>query len=184
MGQLPHYNNSVASSNKFEPVHQNLFEITFLPPTGVAGAPILLEHVLSVGGLDGVNIATEAIQQKYKFSDRSFAGMPSQTFVDIQVTFSLNLNDTNQMYVYKTLRAWKDKQYDPLTGIMGIKKDYVGTFIVVEFNRPGNIYRKLTFNDAFPSGQITGLDARDYNSSEPLTIQVTFRSDVWDESNS
>jgi len=184
MGQLPHYNNSKASSNKYEPVHQNLFEVTFLPPAGVTGQQMLLEHVLTVGGLDGVNIATEAVQQKYKFSDRSFAGMPSQTFVDITITFSLNLNDSNQMYAYKTLRQWKDLAYDPLTGIMGIKKDYTGQLIIVEFNRPGNIYRKLTFNDTFITGQITGLDSRDYNSAEPLTLSITFRSDTWKESNS
>jgi len=184
MGQLPHYNNSVASSNKYEPVHQNLFEVTFLAPSGVTGTPILLEHVMNIAGLDGLNIAVDAVGQKYKWTDRSFAGMPSQTFVDITVTFSLNLNDSNQMYVYKTLRAWKDKAYDPLTGLMGVKKDYVGTLILVEFNRPGVIYRKVTLKDAFPTGQITGLDGRDYSSAEPLTIQVVFRSDVWDESNS
>ena len=184
MSQLPHYNASIASSNKYEPVHQNLFEVTFLPPASITGSPILLEHVMNVAGLDGLNIATEAVTQKYKFTDRSYAGMPSQTFVDIPITFSLNLNNSNQMYVYKTLRAWKDKSYDPLTGIMGIKNDYVGTLIIVEFNRPGNIYRKVTLKDAFISGQITGLDGRDYTSSEPLTIQVTFRSDVWDEVNS
>jgi hypothetical protein len=181
MAGLPHFDNSQASRNLYEPVHQNLFEVTFLPPTGVAGSPILLEHVNTVSGLEGINPAVEAVGQKYKFADRSFAGMPSQTFIDVTVVFSLNLNDANQMYAYKTLRQWKDKIFDPLTGAMGLKKDYVGTLIIVEYNRKGNIYRKLTLKDTFITGQLTGLDGHDYNTAEPLTITAVFRTDHWDE---
>lgn len=178
---LPHYNQSKASKNKFEPMHQNLFEVTFLPPSGVSGGELLLEHVNTIGGLDGLNPAIDPIGQKYKFSDRSYAGMPAQTFVDIAINFSLNLNDANQAYTYKTLQAWYKKIYDPATGEMGLKKDYSGTIILVEYNRAGDIYRKVTLLDVFPGSNPTGLDARDYGSPDPMVIDITFRCDHWDE---
>jgi hypothetical protein len=184
MAGLPHYNNSRASTGKFEPVQGNLFEVTFFPPAGVAGQAILLEHVNTVGGLAALNPTIEAVGQKYKFSDRSYAGMPGQTFVDVAINFSLNLNDANQNYVYKTLRDWYKKIYDPATGAMGLKKDYTGSVVIVMFDRQGNIHRKVTLLDTFPTGSLAAFDTLDYNSPEPLVLDVTWRSDNWiDENN-
>lgn len=183
MAGLPHYDASKASRNLYEPVHKNLFEVTILPPAGVAGAEMLLEHVLTVGGLDAINPTVEAVGQKYKFADRSFAGMPGQTFVDIALTFSLNLNDSNQMYIYKTLQDWYKKMYNPLTGEMGLKKDYVGTMIVVEYNRKGDIYRKMTFKDCFLTGTLGGPGEHDYSATDAIQLAVTVRSDHWNEEN-
>lgn len=181
MAGLPHFDNSQASRRLYEPVHKNLFEVTFLPPNGVAGADMLLEHVISISGIDAINPSIDAVGQKYKFADRSFSGMPGQTFVDLTVVFSLNLNDANQMYIYKTLRDWYKKMYDPATGAMGIKKDYVGILILVEYNRKGDIYRKITFKDVFPTGTIAGAGDFDYTSSDPVQLTMTFRCDHWDE---
>ena len=184
MAGLPHYTNSQASRNLYEPVHQNLFEVTFLPPTGVAGAPILLEHVNSVSGLEGINPAVEAVGQKYKFADRSYAGMPSQTYVDVTIQFSLNLNDSNQNYIYKSLRDWYKKIYDPATGAMGLKKDYTGSIVVVMYDRQGNIHRKVTLLDTFPTGNPAAFDSLDNSAPDPLTLDMTFRCDNWiDENN-
>lgn len=180
MAGLPHYDNSKASKNLYEPMHQNLFEVTFLVP-GLAGSELLIEHVNTVSGLDGLNPAIDPVEQKYKFADRSYAGMPAQTFVDIPINFSLNLNDANQAYIYKTLQNWYKRIYNPLTGEMGLKKDYVGDIIIVEYNRTGDIYRKVTLRDCFPTGQPTGLDTREYATPDPLTIEMTFRCDHWDE---
>lgn len=178
---LPHFNQSKASKNLYEPIHQNLFEVTFLPPAGVTGGDLLLEHVNTVSGLDGLNPAVDAVGQKYKFADRSYAGMPGQTFVDIAINFSLNLNEANQMYIYKTLKDWYKKIYNPLTGEMGLKVDYTGDMIIVEYNRAGDIYRKITLNDVFPTGNPTGLDGHDYNSADALAMDMTFRCDYWNE---
>jgi hypothetical protein len=107
--------------------------------------------------------------------------MPAATSMDVAVNFSLNLNDANQNYVYKTLRDWYKKIYDPATGAMGLKKDYTGDMIIVEYNRAGDIYRKLTLNDVFPTTPPTGLDGRDYNAADALAIDMTFRCDYWSE---
>ena len=95
---LPHYSEDQTSKKgrNFEPVQANLFEVTILPPDGVAGQEFLLQHVNSISGLDTMAPAVDAIGQKYKFSDRSYAGMPGATAIDITVSFSLNLNDSNQ----------------------------------------------------------------------------------------
>lgn len=178
---LSHYNKAKASKGLYEPVHGNLFEVTFIAPAGVGGAELLLEHVNSIGGLDAVNPAIDPVQQKYKMSDRSYAGMPAQTFMDATVNFSLNLNDANQMYIYKTLKDWYKKIYNPATGEMGLKKNYVGTIIIVQYNREGDIYRKITLLDAFPHGNPTGLDEANYETPDAQTIEVVFRSDNFDE---
>ena len=148
---LPHYREDQTSkkSKHFEPVQANLFEVSILPPDGVAGADLLLQHVNSISGLESLYREVAAVEQKYKFATRSYAGMPDGTANDVTVNFSLNLNDSNQAYVYKTMREWYRKQYKPETGEMGIKKDYVGTIVIVQFNRAEDIYRKVTLEDCF-----------------------------------
>ena len=102
MAGLPHYNNSKAATKLYEPIQGNLYEVTIIPPNGIDGS-LLLEHVNTVGGLAGVNPTIDAVAQKYKFAERSYAGMSGQSHIDVAVNFSLNLNDANQNYIYKTL---------------------------------------------------------------------------------
>jgi len=112
---LPHYSEDQTSKKgrNFEPVQANLFEVTLLPPAGVAGQELFLQHVNSISGLDALAPAVDAIGQKYKFADRSYAGMPGQTAVDITINFTLNLNDSNQAYLYKSMRQWYRAAYNP-----------------------------------------------------------------------
>ena len=51
---LPHYSQDQTSKagRQFEPVQGNLFEVTILPPAGVSDAPLLLQHVNTIGGLE------------------------------------------------------------------------------------------------------------------------------------
>lgn len=179
---LPHYTQSRASSQRFEPIHPNLFEVTIFSPLG-DDTGLVLEQVISIGGLNNLNPAIETVSQKYKFADRSFAGMPTATFVDLTPTFSLNLNDANENYIYNTFRNWYKVIYDPLTGEMGLKKDYVGSMIIVQYNRAGDIFRKITFKDVFPTGQPVFMDELSYATPESATLAMTFRCDHWVEEN-
>jgi hypothetical protein len=45
MAGLPHYQNSLYSINKYEPVYLNQFEVTVIPPAAVQGGQILLQQV-------------------------------------------------------------------------------------------------------------------------------------------
>ena len=117
MAGLPHYRNSKASMNRFEPVYNAQFEVTLQPPPAVADWALVMEQVLKVGGVD-VNRVPAVVEQKYKSAKRSFAGgIVDNTTVDVQLDFEVNLNDSNSMYVYKALRKWCDLIYDPLTGL-------------------------------------------------------------------
>lgn len=181
MAGLPHYRNSKAGVNKYEAVHANLFEVTILPPPGVAGGEILLEHVRSIGGLN-TEKGSEVVEQEYKHSQRSYLnGRPTSTTVDLTINFSLNLNGNNEMYVYKTLRDWKRLGDNPLTGEQGLKVDYSDAKIIVTmFNRAGDIHWQRTFHDVFIVGDLPEL-ALDYSSGDPLEMEVAFRSDYWTE---
>jgi len=180
---LPHYSEDQTSkkNRQFEPVQGNLFEVTILPPDGVQGTDLLLQHVNTISGLESLHREVAAVEQKYKFSTRSYAGMPDGTAIDVTVNFSLNLNDSNQAYVYKTLRQWYRSQYNPETGEMGLKKDYVGTIVVQQFNREGDVYRKVTLEDCFITSGIGFTGSLDYSSPEPATLEITWRSDVFSE---
>lgn len=179
---LPHYSQDQTSraGRQFEPVQSNLFEVTILPPAGVANAPLMIQHINSIGGLD-LYKEVAAVEQKYKFSQRSYAGMPDSTVVDVTINFSLNLNEANQAYLYKTLRQWYNAQYNPQTGAMGLKKDYVGTIVIVQFNRAGDIYRTVTLEDCFITSGLPFTNELSYETTEAAALEVGFRCDTWKE---
>lgn len=179
---LPHYTQAKASVQKFEPVYQNLFEVTVLTPLNQDSA-LILQHVKSIGGLNNLNPSLEAVGQKYKFADRSYAGMPASTIAELSLVFTVNLNDANQAYMYKYMRDWYRLTYDPLTGEMGLKVNYTGTMIVVQYNRRGDVFRKITFKDCFPTGQPQFIDALAYETADPAEVTMTIRSDYWIEEN-
>lgn len=179
---LPHYTQSRASTQRFEPIQPNLFEVTIFSPLG-DDTGLILESVKNIGGLNALNPTVDAIGQKYKFADRSYAGMPSQTFADITVNFTLNLNDANENYIYNIFRNWYKLIYDPQTGEMGLKKDYVGSMIIVQYNRAGDIFRKITLKDVFPTGQPAFVDELNYETADAAELAMTYRCDHWVEEN-
>jgi len=180
MAGLPHFLNSKAATKYYEPFYQNLFEVTILPPATVSGGSILIEHVNKIAGLTQ-DKGSETIEQKYKFATRSYAsGVPTGTTNDITVSFSLNLNDANELYVYKTIRDWFRLVYNPLTGEQGLKKDYIGTLIVTNYNRKGDIFWQRTFHDCQPKGDMPELEL-DYGGVDKVDMDVAFRTDWWEE---
>jgi hypothetical protein len=182
---LSHYRNSHAATNKWEVVNPSLFEVTILSPLEqqvTANSALLLEHVRSISGLDGLNPAVGVARQKFKFAERSYAGGPDQTHLELGITFSLNLNNANENYIYTALRNWTNLIYNPATGSQGLKVIYCGTMIIVEYNRDGSVWRKITCYDIFPTGQITGMGDRNYDSvNEANELQITFNCDYWAE---
>ena len=140
----------------------------------------MIQHVNSIGGLE-LYKAVSPVEQKYKFSTRSYAGMPDSTTVEVNINFSLNLNDANQAYLYKSMRQWYNNQYDPQTGAMGLKKDYVGTIVIVQFNRAGDIYRTVTLEDCFITSALPFTNDLSYESPEPAQLEVTWRCDTFKE---
>ena len=177
---LPHYSNSVPSTRHWEPVYKALFEATIFPPTGGDQA-LLLEHVKQISGLDGLNPSVTTTEQKFKQATRSYAGFPDKTTLDLQMTFTMNLNDSNENYIYTTLRKWCNVIWNPLNGMSGMKRQYVGSMIIVQYNRDGSIYRKIICKDVFPTGQLQVGNDLDYSATDATEAQLTFRCDYWDE---
>ena len=180
MAGLPHYQNSLFGINKYEPVYLNQFEVLITPPAAVLGGPILVQQVTSITGL-GVDKTPAATQQKYKFAVRNYAGAkPENTYFDLTVNFTVNLNDANSMYVFKTLRQWTDLIYNPLTGAMGVKRDYTGTIVLSIFNKQGDVFRRITCRDCFPISPIGAMEL-DYAGTELYDVSLQWAVDYWDD---
>jgi len=185
---LPHFRNSRASQELYEPLYLNLFTVQIsLPPgigiTGDEDTNLLLENIQSIGGLESNSFPGSAVAQNYKWAQRRFAGAkPDKTTMDIQLTFEVNLNRTPSAYILKTLRKWNDLIYDPLTGRTGIKADYVAPWMLITlYDRAANPYWQWKCYNVFP---ITALPAPNlaYQSDEIYKIEgYTLAIDSWDE---
>lgn len=178
---LPHWDNSQAATNYWEPIFQNQFTVVITPPAVITeGVDLLVEQVLTVDGLPEF-LTNGTTVQNYKFAKRAYANAaPETTLTNLTMTFEVNLNDDNNMYVYNTLRGWSDLIYDPLTGRQGLKKDYVGQIAIDVFNKAGDIFREYKFPVAFISEPLTPIKL-DYTSNEIYKLSVKFVCDVYRE---
>ena len=180
MAGLPHYQNSLFGINKYEPVYLNQFEVLVTPPGPVLGGQILVQQVTNLTGLE-VDKTPAPIQQRYKFAVRNYAGAkPDQTYFDLVLSFTVNLNDANSMYVFKTLRQWTDLIYNPLTGAMGVKANYTGTMVISIFNKQGDVFRRITCKDCFPTTPLTVMEL-DYQAIDIYNVTMTWAVDYWDD---
>jgi hypothetical protein len=64
---------------------------------------------------------------------------------------------------------------------MGLKKNYVGTIVIVQFNREGDINRKVTLDDCFMTSGLGFTGELNYETADAATLEVTWRADVWNE---
>ncbi len=183
---LSHFKNSTAAMARYEVVNPALFEVTIFPygeegQDRYTSSELFLEHVRSISGLDGLNPAMGTVIQKYKQAERVYLGVPEQTHLELTITFSLNLGKEHENYIYNALKRWYARAYNPATGEYGLKMDYYGTMVIVEYDRDGSIWRKITCKDVVP-GQPTGMNDRNYDSgNEANEISMTFQCDLWDE---
>lgn len=195
MAGLPHFKNSTAGKGRYEPIYLNQFEVIITPPPAVAGKigfgnNLMLEHVLKVSNLpEYAGSGSAVVTQNYKFSNRIYApAKPQQTFHQFTIEFEINLNESNDNYIYNALRAWADLVYDPLTGRQGLKVDYAGpannpaSIQITQFNRAGAIFRDFVFSPVFIGPQKmteTALDYTQDNGIYKLTAQ--FSADSYTE---
>lgn len=157
---LPHYSNSVASRDNYEPIFLNQFKVIITPPASITqNVNLLVEHVKSIKGLPELT-PTGIVKQYYKFASRSYAeGKPAQTDAQLQIEFEVNLNENNDAYVYNIIRKWCDMVFDPLTGKQGLKKDYVGEIYVGLHNKAQDIFREWRFKPTYPFATTKNGDA-------------------------
>lgn len=189
MAGLPHFNNSKAARNNYEPVFLNQFEVLINPPASIAlantrfnGESIMTQQVKSISALQVDLQPSAPVTQYYKFAERRYAGgEPSTSDVQFTMSFEVNLNDQNSMVMYNILRQWSDLIYNPLTGAMGLKKDYVGSMVVSIFNKQGDVFRRINLSNCFPVEAINAMNLS-YDSGDALyTIDTTWKSDYWQD---
>lgn len=183
---LPHITNSQAGVNKYDPVHNNIFEVYFSIPEAIRAEfgkdeALLTEHVLKISGLDTLTKAPGIGQQQFMGTSRSYIQPRLDgTHAEIQIDLSLNLRNANDNYIYKLFKAWAKLGYDISTGERQLKKDYCADWIKVSIaNRVGDIYQEVVFKDVMMDGGPTGLDELNYESSDAQTLTVKFVSDWW-----
>lgn len=188
MAGLPHFTNSLAGINNYEPVFLNQFQVLITPPPGIVdanitfnGESVLTQQVKSITGM-AVDIApAQAVEQNYKFATRRYAGgEPSTSDMNLSMEFEVNLSDTNSMTVYKILRQWSDLIYNPLTGAMGLKVDYVGSMLISVFNKRGDVFRRIRIPSCFISEPINAMDL-DYETPAIYTISTSWVCDYWED---
>ena len=185
-----HYRNSEAATGMYEVVSPALFEVyftfpTFLTDDGKIDTDLMFEHVRSISGLDGLTPTVGNVVQKYKFAERHYAAAgPDKTSLELTITYTLNINDEHENYIYNMLRKWYDLIYNPQNGQTLVKKNYAGGSImtIYEHDRGGAIWRKVTCLDFFPSTPPTGLNEDNYDSmGDAKTVSITFIVDDWVE---
>lgn len=189
---LSHFNTSRISTEMWEPVYINLFEVQIDLPTALGADEeaknLLLEGVQKVSGLDTTKVPAVVLQH-YKSSDRSFIGSaPETTYVDLKLDFEVNVigdstKDVVSMQQVKLLRRWCDLCYDPITGRAGVKNQYAAPSMQVTLrDKNGNPLWYWNFKNVFPITPITSPEL-DYSEKTKLykITDFTLRCDVWDE---
>lgn len=190
LSHFSHYRNSTAAIGNYEVVSPALFEVYLKFPNIIDGdedikKDLLVEHVRSISGLDGLTPNVGNVVQKYKFAERHYAAAgPERTSLELTLTYTLNLNDSHQNYVYNMLRKWYNLVYNPQNGRMLTKANYAkgSCMHIMEHDRDGAIWRKITCFDFFPSTPPTGLNEDNYDSTgDAKTVSITFIVDDWTE---
>lgn len=191
LNTVSHFKNSRVSMSNWEPIYLNLWTVEIQLPDSIGADPetsnLLLEGVQKVGGLN-TSKAIAAMGQKFKSSDRSFAGAgPENTYIDVTLDFEVNvIRDSNgqpTLKQLKTLRQWTDLIYDPLTGKMGLKQDYVAPQVNITLHdKAYNPLWQWTLYNVFPTTSLPEV-ALDYGQkSEPYKVTgFTLRCDYWNE---
>ena len=188
LNHYSHYTNSTAATKMWEVVSPALFEVYLKFPdiiTSGINTELLFEHVRSISGLDGLTPTIGNVVQKYKFAERHYAAAgPDRTSLELTITFTMNLGDIHENYIYNMLRKWYDLVYNPQNGHTLTKKEYASGSImnIYEHDRDGSIWRHVICKDFFPSTPPTGLNDDNYDSmGEAKTLSMTFIVDQWDE---
>ena len=195
---LPHFRSSRVSTAMWEPVYLNLFTVAIQLPDAIASqceTDLLLEGIQTIGGLDTNKVPGANATQHYKFAERRFADAgPDNTFINVTMDIEVNLRnsiDTTSgkrtgncdLYTLKMLRKWNDLIYDPLTGRMGLKAEYVAPQVVITLHdKAHQPFWQWTLYHVWPK---TNLPAPELNYTDKSALYkvtgYTLACDYWDE---
>jgi len=184
--KIPHYKNSVVSTSMYEPVYTNLYHVILTPPASINdGIEFVIENVKSISGLNTDIHLDASVMQTFKGSDRSFlSSKPSQTYVDLGMVVQVNVNEDLTMIGYDLYRKWQNLGYNPRTGMMTTKKNYVGGPLSIYLHtKDSEVVRFWNFPTVFPFGNTeAGMSDLSYESGDTIAeVTYNFRADYWDD---
>src|SRR5574343_1045443 len=163
-----------------EPVFLNLFEITFILPTILQAQgrdPILMLQQANSVSLD-LTKDIDVKDQRFKYSTRAFLTTPSQTHIEFDIKFNVNVNQQNSMETWNVLKAWYDLVWNSQNGTLHYKSDVIGTIIVNQHDKKGVVLRRVTFQNA----QLKGIDniSLAWNTNDIWRdVTARFVADYW-----
>lgn len=187
VSHLPHIKNVAAGINRWDPVYQSIFLVSFAVPPSMQGEynqeelNILSQQVKSITGLDNLNNSVKMYTQKYLGVDRAFFNpIIDNTGVDYTITFNLNIRNRNDVYVFKLFKEWINLIYNLATGVVALIDQAYGKMTILEANRDGTIWRQVVLKNVVVT-DIKGMESLDYESQDVRTLNVSFHADYWDE---
>lgn len=188
VSHFPHINNVKAAYERWDPMHNSIFEVDFTVPYVMQGEfdqdslLVLSQQVISVNGLDGLQKPLTMYTMKYLGVDVAFFNpMLENTGIDFDITFNLNLRNVSDAYVYKLFKQWLRLIYNMATGVVPlIAQAKAESMTILEANRDGTVWRQVVLKNVVITG-MQGMNNLDYNSMEPRQLNVTFHADFWDE---
>lgn len=182
-GNLAPQQKGISTANRlFEPIHTNLFEISFILPTILQAQGrdpyLMLENATSID-ISNLTPALEISEQRFKYSTRAFMNTPTQTHTEFSIKFNVNIGDAGDVFIYNTLRAWYDLAWDSQNGSLMYKRDMIGTIIINHHDRKGYVIRRVTmFNTMLKN--IADFASLDFTQSGILeNINAEFVADYW-----
>lgn len=180
---LPHFSNILSHNSNWEPVYKALFEVTFDLPAILGRTTdevrLLLENARSIQL--PLTPPLEITNQRFKFSTRAYVTLPTETHLaDLSILFNLNENDKNAVFVWNIMKAWYDLAWNSQTGETHTKKEMVGSIIVNQHNKKGQVIRRVTYRNV----QLLGVEGVELSWDNPQDIAestVTFCADYWED---
>ena len=125
-----------------------------------------------------ITITTQSEPIVYTFTYHRYINEEDEETFSEEVTF----NTAYTIYYPSNIKeGWSKLGYDIATGEKSLKTDYTADFLQISVgNRAGDIYRRVIFKDMILSKINGGMSDLDYTSmSEPMEMEITFKSDWW-----
>jgi len=180
---VPHFSNVLSHNQNNEPVYKALFEITFdLPATlgrTTEEVRLMLENARNISL--PVTPDIEVKTQNFKFSTRAYVTLPTQTHIaDFEIKFNLNESEKNAVFVWNILKSWYDLAWNSQTGETHTKREMIGSIIVNQHNKKGQVIRRVTYHNC----QMIGISQVDLDWDAPTEIlecSAKWCADYWED---
>jgi len=182
---LPHFTNIQSHNANWEPVYKNLFEVEIFLPELISsrhpnGTKLLMENATSAKIPTYPSLGV--VDQRYKYSTRLYMGFPPTTSLqDVAITFNINQNDNKQMFTFRMIKDWYDLLWNNEDGSSHYKKNALGSIILYQHDREGEIIRRVTFHNC---QMISFNDGGDLSWTDTGTLQAltaTWAADWWED---